>query len=80
MICSLHFDLVHPENQLIRLTGSEESKIGGPMAHILHAGGPWKLESLCRSQKTGVNMRLGRLIKCREAGGDPKSLGLKVME
>ena len=26
------------------------------MAHILHAGGPWKLESLCRSQETGVNM------------------------
>ena len=26
------------------------------MAHILHAGGPWKLESPCRSQETGVNM------------------------
>ena len=28
----------------------------GPMAHILHAGGPWKLESPCRSRETGVNM------------------------
>ena len=26
------------------------------MAHILHAGGPWKLESPCWSQETGVNM------------------------
>ena len=27
----------------------------GPMAHILHAGGPWKLESPRRHQETGVN-------------------------
>jgi len=31
-------------------------------------------------RKLGSTWRLGRLIKCREAGGDPKSLGLKVME
>ena len=48
------------------------------MAHILHAGGPWKLESPCRSQETGVNMEQANKVP----GGwwDPKSLGLKVME
>jgi len=35
MICSLHFDLEDPENQLIRLTRSEESKI----AERWNAGG-----------------------------------------
>ena len=37
----------------------------------------WSLETgvICWSQETGVNMAAHELIKCREVGGDPESLG-----
>ena len=34
MICSLHIDLEDPDNQLIRLTGSEEGKIAERFAFL----------------------------------------------
>ena len=37
----------------------------------------WSLETgvICWSQETGVNNAANELIKCREVGGDPESLG-----
>ena len=48
----------------------------GPMAHILHAGGPWKLESQCRSQETGVNMAARQANKVPGGQWGPRVVGL----
>ena len=48
----------------------------GPMAHILHAGGPWKLESPCRSQETGVNMAARQANKVPGGQWGPRVVGL----
>ena len=47
----------------------------GPMAHILHAGGPWKLESPCRSQETGVNMEARQANKVPGGWWGPQVVG-----
>ena len=51
---------------------------GGPMAHILHAGGPWKLESPCRSQETGVNMAARQANKVPGGQWGPRVVGSRV--
>ena len=50
----------------------------GPMAHILHAGGPWKLESPCRSQETGVNMAARQANKVPGGQWGPRVVGSRV--
>ena len=53
-------------------------EIGGPMAHILHAGGRWKLESPCRSQETGVNMAARQANKVPGGQWGPRVVGSRV--
>ena len=50
----------------------------GPMAHILHVGGPWKLESPCRSQETGVNMAARQANKVPGGQWGPRVVGSRV--
>ena len=54
---------------------NQKQHTGGPMAHILHAGGPWKLESPCRSQETGVNMAARQANKVPGGQWGPRVVG-----
>ena len=48
----------------------------GPMAHILHAGGPWKLESPRRHQETGVNAEARQANKVPGGRWGPRVVGV----
>ena len=52
-----------------------ESLTRGPMAHILHAGGPWKLESPRRHQETGVNAEARQANKVPGGRWGPRAVG-----
>ena len=59
----------------IRIVTTVFTDTWGPMAHILHAGGPWKLESPCRSQETGVNMAARQANKVPGGQWGPRVVG-----
>ena len=63
----------HRNNQSIN-----ECHSRGPMAHILHAGGPWKLESPRRHQETGVNAEARQANKVPGGQWGPRVVGSRV--
>ena len=54
---------------------SNKGQLRGPMAHILHAGGPWKLESPRRHQETGVNAEARQANKVPGGRWGPRAVG-----